>query len=706
MFLNRASFSLVLMLVAMVHAGDRNPDYTITYPAGALIQNEGCVYDITNPPTPELTAGVGDGVTDDHQAFVDAIDYVLQLMDNGRPYSDEQVIKNPDGVYTIYLPNGTYKVTQPITYTGPTRFDSGRTDRNENFVGIKFVGQDRDSTIVRLAPSSPGFNNSSAPKALFVFARPDCNFNNWPAKSHGCRNLTIDVANNTGAVGIDYWSANSGFIMNVGLRADAGCGAIGIHFRIAVAAGYFQDITVDNFAYGIKSDGTERASHPVFEHITLNGQRSAAFSITAASTTIRDLLSSTSATAVELKGNSAQVILLESTLENGSSQHPALSIASTGHLFARDVSVSGYTTAIRKGAENVHAGDIEEYTSHSWRFTRDSTRSLNLPIEDVPIVPYAEPTEWVMPDGFDGPSVQAAFNLGKPVVYFPSKTEYNTGEVTVPAHVQRIEGFGNELRGTLTIAGISEEPIVIAGLREVTINNESPRTVVLYQSGGWGEVKNNGTKQKWHLCNIGQIKIHNLTNARVWGRWINAEGVRYLTINNCEWVQMGYKSERQENPGVQIENASVAELLGGTFGVHNTSTIVRIGEQSQATILANNSGNYDATDPAIIDVGHDSLYKEEFPERTSSYRFWMLNSIDSSVTTVLNEVLHDNQIASQETGITRIYDLRGRNLCTSKQIFGIETKYAKGVYVTSNRCIVLLSANRETKNLIQGTCRH
>ena len=424
-------------------AASRNPSYIIEYPAGALIQNGGCVYDITNPPEQNLTAAVGNGTTDDHQAFVDALDHVLKLMDNGRPYNDEQVIKNPDGEYTIYLPNGTYKVGDAITYTGPTRFDAGRTDRNENVVGIKFVGQSRDSTIIRLAPNSSGFGDPANPKALLPFARPDCKFNNWASKSHGCRNLTIDVANNKGATGIDYWSANSGLIMNVLVKADDGCGAIGIHFRIAVAAGYFQDITVVNFEYGIKSDGQERASHPVFEHIALNNQRSAAFSVAMASTTIRKLTTNTSATAVELAGNSAQVILLESSLTNGSSSTPAIAIIGTGHLFARDVTVSGYTTSVRKQSSDVISGDIDEYTSYGWRFTRDSTGSLNLPIENVPVVQYSDSSNWEKPSGFDNAAMQTALSAGKETVYFPHKDGYAAGTVTVPSGISRIEGFGN-----------------------------------------------------------------------------------------------------------------------------------------------------------------------------------------------------------------------------------------------------------------------
>ena len=192
------------------------------------------------------------------------------------------------------------------------------------------------------------------------------------------------------------------------------------------------------------------------------------------------------------------------------------------------------------------------------------------------------------------------------------------------------------MTGTFTIAETSDKPLVITGVRRAVINNESSRTVVVYHSGGWGEVKNNGTAQKWHLCNIGQINVDRITNAKVWGRWINAEGVRYLTINNCRWVQMGYKSERQDMPGVQINGSSVVEFLGGTFGVENLDTLVQIGNKSQAVIIASNSGPYKSTDPAIVDIGHGSMQKEDFPIRASNYWFFMFAAVDAN-TSLLNK---------------------------------------------------------------------
>ncbi|MBD3343503.1 MAG: hypothetical protein GF401_00400 [Chitinivibrionales bacterium] len=628
----------IFFCTTLCFAADRNPGYVINYPDDALIQNGGCVYDITNPPQASLTAAAGDGTTDDLQAFIDAFDHVLQLMDNGRAYNNEDVIKNPDGLYIIYLPDGIYNVTDMITYSGPTRFDEGRVDRNENVVGMKFIGQSRNGTIVRLAPNSTGFGDPQNPKAVFPFARPGVEFNNWACKVHGCRNMTIDVTSNAGAVGIDYWSANSGLIMNVLIKADPGAGAIGLHLRIAVAAGYYQDITIDGFEYGIKSDGSERASHPVFEHITLNNQRTAAFSIAEASTTIRKLTTETTAPAIELVENPAQVILLESELDGGAESNTAIDIKGNGHLFARDIVVGGYGTSVRKAGSDIVTGNISEYTSYDWRITRQSDYSMRVPIEDVPIVPFSESTaQWVKPSGYDEASVQAAMNAGKETVYFPGKTPYAFGTVTVPSTVIRIDGMSHDLDGTLRIDESSSTPLVIMDAKEVIVDNRSSRTVIMLASGQWGEIRNDGTRQKWHLCTVGQMRIENVTNAQVWGRWINAEGVRYLTVNNCQWVQMGYKSERQDMPGVQIRDNSRVELLGGTFGVHNDDTLVFVDNSSSAVILANNSGPYSSTLPAIVDEGSDALFKEDFPNRTSEYWFFMCASHSEAMTGIAGD---------------------------------------------------------------------
>ncbi len=657
--------------------GDRHPEYELEYPKEALIQNGGSVYNIKNPPKNNLTAALGNGIKDDTQAFIDAFDYILKLKDNGRDPSLEEIIKEPNGNYEIYIPNGTYIVSKPITYTGPTRiFEKyiGK-NRNENVVGMKWVGQHRDSTIIKLANSSNGFNDKLNPKALFPMARPEVVFNNWASNSHGFRHLTIDVTNNVGAVGIDYWAANSGLIMDVSVKANPGAGHIGIHFRIAVAAGYFQDITIRNFKYGIKSSGDEIASNPVFEHISLINQDSVAFSVAKASCTVRDLYTNTNATAVEIAENEGQVILIDSKLYNGNTALPAINVKGTGHLYVRNLKTLNYKNAVQINNKSILAtGNHDEYTNYKWRTSRSNTSALNLPIKDVPIFQFPKPINWAKPNGFDNAAVQQALNANKKAIYFPSILPYDFGDVNVPANVNFLYGFKSDCNGTFNITEYSPTPLVIFFIGRANINNTTNRTVIIHGAGG--VIKNNGTDQDWHLCSVGQIVTDKLTNAHVYGRWINAEGVHELKINNCTWVQMGYKTERLTTPGIIIYNNSNVELLGGTFGVSIPDALCTIEKGSNATIIINNGAGFKSTLPVIKDEGYSNLYKERFPLRNGNDEWFYMFTANSTIDNLkINDSIYTNEALivfpnPTETSIKvsgikdifsyKIYDMNGK----------------------------------------------
>jgi hypothetical protein len=177
-------YSLTLVFILVVHPSlglsqDRQPGSTQNYPTAAKIQNRGNVYNLKDPPPanplrPGFTpvAAVGDGNANDTQAFKDAYDYVLMLMDNGRPLTSDEIVKSPAGNYIIYIPNGTYKVTNTITYSGNTRYLPDNEFRQELTASIRFIGESRAGSIIRLANGSNGFNNPASPKVVLAFSRP------------------------------------------------------------------------------------------------------------------------------------------------------------------------------------------------------------------------------------------------------------------------------------------------------------------------------------------------------------------------------------------------------------------------------------------------------------------------------------------------------------------------------------------------------
>src|SRR5512134_1301190 len=93
--------------------GDRHPDINTVYPPEVFLHagKGGRVIDVTQPPF----NAKGDGKTDDTAALVKVYDYVLTEMDKYEwtPAGPQ----SPLCEHIIYLPNGTYLVSDTIVYS-------------------------------------------------------------------------------------------------------------------------------------------------------------------------------------------------------------------------------------------------------------------------------------------------------------------------------------------------------------------------------------------------------------------------------------------------------------------------------------------------------------------------------------------------------------------------------------------------------------
>ena len=73
-------------------------------------------------------------------------------------------------------------------------------------IWIRFIGQERDKTTIRLKDNAPGFG-AGADKAVIAYGKSA--FNNRKA-INALRNLTVDVGKgNAGAVAVDFTGANA-----------------------------------------------------------------------------------------------------------------------------------------------------------------------------------------------------------------------------------------------------------------------------------------------------------------------------------------------------------------------------------------------------------------------------------------------------------------------------------------------------------------
>lgn len=158
----------------------------------------------------------GDGVTDDTQAFI-------QALQSGRHVSGGGV--SPQ---TIYVPPGRYVISSTLLVWSNT----------------SFVGEWTDPPTLILAPNSPGFTDATNPQPFVVtvggFNVPD-NSTNWQTRtddfnastnntySISIRDLNIEIGSgNSGAWGIYWWCAQVTSLRNVTIDASGGYGCVNI----------------------------------------------------------------------------------------------------------------------------------------------------------------------------------------------------------------------------------------------------------------------------------------------------------------------------------------------------------------------------------------------------------------------------------------------------------------------------------------------
>ncbi len=596
--------------------------------SGSLDYEGGRVIDVTKLG---VHSAVPDDGNDDTQAFITAYDCVV--------WKYRAVLRNPKYRWSreyvsniIYVPEGIYEVSRPILFTGGQMLrENGQGAEH----AIRFVGQNREHTIIRLTSDPEGyFNNKDEPTPLISYAHPDTQVNNEVA-TNVLRNLTIDTGNYAGAVGVRFGGANTAEISNVTVMGNGVCG---IWFSIGATQGYYRDITVEGFDKGIVVDEqvTGLPTHPNFEYVTLRNQGDAGFVIDNTSASIRRLLienTDSSVKSLQLDENS-YVVVIDSELNSGS---PAI-VQNSGNFMARNVSTPG--------------GYIDEEVSYpGWPkalFQTQARNSLNLPIEDAPGIPYLDPNQYPdlampYPDLTDpseyrvvhpNDDIQAILNSGVSTLYFvpyPGRFEI-TKNYTIPRTVTRINflfsvvahhsDFGkNETAAFVVDTGDENSlPLVIEdgftpnytsdsqGFRDAEVRYEgskmvwfqhaSKRTLVLRHSMNMRNVVYQGAS------GAGKVFLENVSGGpntlgpifqfcegqKIWARHINPEDMSPAILNQSAktWI-MGYKVEGHGVTDMQNQKGGFLEVLGGfhnelTQGTGSMSVPVFINDNSYASL--------------------------------------------------------------------------------------------------------------------------
>lgn len=568
-------FGLLLSVNQMAQSGDR------FFPADSVI-NVKTQY-----------GAVGNGVTDDTAALQRAV--------------RENVGTNA----FLYFPAGTYLISDRLEWRNPA--DTNRPWK----CFLTLVGQNRQTSVIKLKNNAPGYGDANNPKAVIYTASNDFTSQNGPrpgymeygigneAFSNYIENLTVDTGNNAGAIGIDYLASNTGAVRDVSIR---GAGVAGLSLsRSWQGPELIKNLSVEGFDSGILIGESQYAV--TLEHINLTNQRSAGIkSQGSMSIAVRGLKSINTVPAIISLDSLGLITIIDSDLSGGSSS--ASAIENGGQLFARNIKTSGYLSALKHNNTVVSGSNISEWKSNApFTLFTSSQNSLNLPIEETPTYHDNNLDNWADVEDYgayasdqwwndDTDGLQAALNSGKSTIYLRRGVYFVRRTLVVPPTVRRIIGFHADLApnwGTFTDQNNPQPMFAFKGrrnLRPVTIervnisrlhtNSDSPmhRGLVIFEQGERKLVlKDIGTLSGDIYCayrstlRTGNLYVENVVATpfffnypqQVWARQFNLESnaLRVRNNNAALWIlgmkTEGYGSIIETNAGGQTE------LLGGNL---------------------------------------------------------------------------------------------------------------------------------------------
>lgn len=456
----------------------------------------------------------------------------------------------------LYFPAGTYLVSNTLNWIGSD---------------VTLQGQGSGATVIRLKDNASGFDNSAAPKSVIQTPDGNASFrqNIW--------NLSVDTGNNNpDAIGIDYISNNVGSMRDVTIKSEDGKGFAGLGMdRSWPGPCLIKNVEVDGFDYGIRITSGEYG--PTFENITLNNQGVAGINNVYGAIAIHGLNSTNSVPVIKGTSWAGMVTLLDANLLGGASNVSA--IETEGELYARNITSSGYQSAIKYKGVVVPGTSQTEYASNSYQLFDSSKRSLNLPIKETPEYYDSNMNNWgrFQANGYgDTSSLQSLLDSGKSTIYFPFDKYFSYDEtvVTVPASVKRIVGFSSVVNQNpngrngggikFVVQGNSSDPLIIEQFGYgVKVEQDSSRPVAL--KDGFFEYTSSPGAGDLFLENVGINPLHIQPNQNVWARQLNDEygGTKILNDGGNLWI-LGLKTE-YAGTVIESRNGAKTELLGAVI---------------------------------------------------------------------------------------------------------------------------------------------
>jgi hypothetical protein len=503
------------------------------------------VVDVTKPPY----NAKGDGQTDDTEAI-------------------QKALSDTMGAHKIvYFPNGTYLVSKTLRH-------AKKNSEGVEAWGFNWLqGQSQAGTIIHLKDGV--FTDPGRPQPILWgggFGSADW-FHNY------VQDMTFDVGrDNPGAIGLSFYSNNSGAIRDIQIISQDGPGAIGLDLGSDMNGPLLvRNVLLRGFAVGIRTACSVNSQ--TFERISLIRQSRCGFVNDGQSVAIRGLSSENSVTALQTNGFTC---LLDSRLvgRDGASEMPAIRAGQIS-LFVRDVATSGYRSTIDAEGEKGEPGPaVAEYlTGRPTRPFDGPVKSLRLPMAETPDVPWDDAGGWSVieatADRADAaPAVQAAIDSGATSILLGHGLRFRA-PVVVRNRVRRITGTGGDIN-----YGVEASPLFIIE------DGESPVVVMEHLAPlGGGILIDTGRavvlrSLEAHIFNLGRgnlfmedfcthkLRINPLQNAWAWQLNVENEGTHVANEGGKLWI-LGYKTERGGTL-IHTKDAGQTELFG-TFSYTTTA---------------------------------------------------------------------------------------------------------------------------------------